>query len=237
MNNLEWHDLPREETASKRLEPKDIGDGVIRENLGLGINLYHNAIKNPQEIIDVLNQELDDSEKFYKWSYALVNEKENVSKSRLCFDFKYSDQVYDQNNPKSQKIQKEYEKVKYAVKHVMSDYNTLWNFTMTYYEAYNFVKYGAGEYFKTHVDHGPFNCYTTSLVVYLNDDYEGGEIEWNRFGIKVKPTAGSIAVFPSNFIYEHESHLITSGMKYAVVIMSDYNSLNHGAQSGQARNY
>lgn len=237
MMNLEWHDLPREERANKRLENKDIGYGVIRENLALGINMYHNAIKNPQEIINVLEKELDQSDPFYRWNSALVNEQENVSKSRTCFDFKYHDIVYDPNNPKSQKIQNEYEKIKFAVRHVMADYQTLWNFSMTYYEAYNFVKYGAGEYFKTHVDHGPFNCYTTSLVVYLNDDYEGGEIEWNRFGLKIKPSAGSIAVFPSNFIYEHESHLITSGIKYAVVIMSDYNNLNHGAQHAESRNY
>lgn len=233
----QWFDLPREELVNNRLEKQNIGNGIIRENLDLGINLYHNAIKNVQEIIDTLENNLDDNDQFYKWRYALVNDQENTASARLCFDFKYNDSAYIPGNEKSEKIQKIYLDVKNAVLACMSDYERNWNFNMTYYEAYNFVKYGAGEYFRTHVDHGPYNCYTTSIVVYLNDDYEGGEIEWNRFGLKIKPPAGSIAMFPSNFIYEHESHLITNGIKYAVVIMSDYNDLNHGVQNAKSSNY
>jgi predicted 2-oxoglutarate/Fe(II)-dependent dioxygenase YbiX len=59
--------------------------------------------------------------------------------------------------------------------------------------------------------------------VYLNDDYEGGELWFPRFNLTIKPKAGDVVVFPSTYIYEHASQDMVSGTKYSVVIMSDYN--------------
>ena len=42
-----------------------------------------------------------------------------------------------------------------------------------------------------------------------------------------KPRVGDIAVFPSNYIYEHASLPMKSGTKYCVVIMTDINDLGH----------
>lgn len=231
---MEWFEIPRTETLTNRLPKEDIGGGIIRENLALGINLYHNVFSNPQEIINTLENTLSPNEQFFRWSPSLVNERENTAAARLCFDFKYSDMSYQQGNEKSEIINNLYNKVRDGINRCLADYQRNWNFNLGYLEAFNFVKYGTGEYFKTHVDHGPYNCYTTSIVVYLNDDYDGGEIDWIRLGLKVKPPAGSICLFPSDYVYEHESHLITNGIKYAVVVMSDYNDLNHGVQNGSA---
>ena len=64
--------------------------------------------------------------------------------------------------------------------------------------------------------------------VYLNDDYEGGEIQFPRLdGYTLTPKVGDIAVFPSNYIYEHASLPMKSGTKYCVVIMTDINELGH----------
>lgn len=224
---MNWLDLPRKETINKRVNIENIGNNVIRENIGFGINLYHNAISNPSVLAKSLENLLSLNQDGYKWRPARVNNDLKEESARLCFDFKYDSSIYNPENEISVLINQVYEQVKQSVLFCMSDYEQLWNLQMNYYEVYNFVKYGKGEYFKAHVDHGPYNCYTISIVVYLNDDYEGGEIEWNRFGLKIKPTAGSIVIFPSNFIYEHQSHPILDGTKYSVVIMSDYNDLNH----------
>ena len=65
-------------------------------------------------------------------------------------------------------------------------------------------------------------------LFYLNDDYEGGEIEFPRLdGYVHKPKVGDIAIFPSNYIYEHASLPIKSGIKYCVVVMTDINKLGH----------
>ena len=50
--------------------------------------------------------------------------------------------------------------------------------------------------------------------MYLNDDYTGGELNFKDQGIKIKPSAGSIAVFPSRSPYFHESLPVLSGEKY-----------------------
>jgi predicted 2-oxoglutarate/Fe(II)-dependent dioxygenase YbiX len=53
--------------------------------------------------------------------------------------------------------------------------------------------------------------------VYLNDDYEGGEVEFVNFGIKIKPQPGMLLLFPSTYPYAHIAHPVTSGVKYAIV--------------------
>jgi predicted 2-oxoglutarate/Fe(II)-dependent dioxygenase YbiX len=55
-----------------------------------------------------------------------------------------------------------------------------------------------------------------SLVLYLNNDYEGGEIYFKNQNISLKPTAGSLILFPSQQPFEHESKMIISGYKYMV---------------------
>ena len=52
-----------------------------------------------------------------------------------------------------------------------------------------------------------------SLVTYLNDDYEGGEIYFKNENIKIKPKAGSLVLFDSQK-HEHEALPVTSGQKY-----------------------
>ena len=61
---------------------------------------------------------------------------------------------------------------------------------------------------------GEQNYYDIGSVVYLNDDYTGGELEFPNQNVKIKPEAGSIIVFPSSVPYLHQSNEILSGEKY-----------------------
>ena len=56
-----------------------------------------------------------------------------------------------------------------------------------------------------------------SVLVYLNDDYEGGELFFPNFDYTYKPQAGDCLFFPSGNLYLHESKPIRSGAKLAVV--------------------
>ena len=56
-----------------------------------------------------------------------------------------------------------------------------------------------------------------SGVLFLNDDYEGGELNFLHQDITIKPKAGSLVLFPSNYLFVHQSHPITDGKKYIVV--------------------
>jgi hypothetical protein len=53
-----------------------------------------------------------------------------------------------------------------------------------------------------------------SLVTYINDDYEGGEISFPNHNVTIKPKAGSLIMFPSQEPYIHEVKPITSGTRY-----------------------
>jgi hypothetical protein len=53
-----------------------------------------------------------------------------------------------------------------------------------------------------------------SLVAYINDDYEGGEIHFPNQNITIKPKAGSMIMFPSQLPYLHEVKPIISGTRY-----------------------
>jgi predicted 2-oxoglutarate/Fe(II)-dependent dioxygenase YbiX len=54
------------------------------------------------------------------------------------------------------------------------------------------------------------------VLLYLNDDYEGGEITFRNSKITFKPKPGSVLFFPSNFLYVHEVAPITKGPRYAL---------------------
>ena len=43
-----------------------------------------------------------------------------------------------------------------------------------------------------------------AAVIYLNDNYQGGEINYVNLGIKVKPEAGSLIIFKTGPDYLHE---------------------------------
>lgn len=80
-------------------------------------------------------------------------------------------------------------------------------------------KYYEKEFMGPHVDWNEFNSEITyTIVVYLNDDYEGGELYFvdPEIDIKIKPVKGSIVMFPSVLPYLHQSCEITAGRKMLI---------------------
>ena len=54
-----------------------------------------------------------------------------------------------------------------------------------------------------------------SMVIQLNDGYEGGQ--FNILGKDIPMNAGSVLIFPSNFLFEHEVKNITKGMRLSAI--------------------
>jgi hypothetical protein len=84
-------------------------------------------------------------------------------------------------------------------------------------ENWQILKYGMGHHFDNHIDDNKAFPRTFSISYYLNDDYEGGEIEFPRFGIKIKPEANQAIVFAANYVYNHKIYPVTGGTRYAIV--------------------
>lgn len=86
-----------------------------------------------------------------------------------------------------------------------------------YHEPYQALKYRSGEFYKAHYDGGTESGRAISSVIYLNDNYTGGEIEFPNFKVKIKPEKGMLILFPSNYAYRHIAHPVMEGTKYSLV--------------------
>ena len=228
--NNQWFEKEREETTSKRMPDKMLGN-IRVSNPGFGLNVYHNVFSKEEvnKIISVLENNLGDN-KQHNWREAMVTTADQpVKKARDCVDFKMNAKALGPVNESNRELHEVYDLVFKKLRHVVDEYSRYWGINVNFYEIFNFVKYeGEGKHFRIHADDGPHYKCAVSAVVYLNDDYEGGEIYFPRLDdAKVKPGYGDIAVFPSNYMYEHASLPIKSGTKYCVVVMTDINDLAH----------
>lgn len=87
-------------------------------------------------------------------------------------------------------------------------------------DAFFIKKYNSGVGMGNHFDKYPDvdNETTLSAVIYINDDYEGGEIYFTDYDLAIKPEAGSILFFPSTEDYMHESKPVGAGNKLMIPI-------------------
>jgi hypothetical protein len=53
-----------------------------------------------------------------------------------------------------------------------------------------------------------------TYILYLNDVEEGGETELLYLNQRIKPTAGTLVLFPSGYIHAHRGNPPLSGVKY-----------------------
>ena len=81
-------------------------------------------------------------------------------------------------------------------------------------------RYKVGSFMSKHVDnihhsHGQNYGYPQLTgLLFLNDDYKGGEIIISGKCFNVK--TGSALIFPSNFIYPHEVLMVKKGVRYSI---------------------
>lgn len=57
-----------------------------------------------------------------------------------------------------------------------------------------------------------------SVVLYLNDEFEGGALRFEQYDLELRPRRGMVAVFPSNRTFLHHVTPVTSGVRYAMPI-------------------
>jgi hypothetical protein len=106
---------------------------------------------------------------------------------------------------------------KQELEEVVDSYLWHWDLDPKSRESMRISRYEPGEWFSAHVDNTFGTPRTVSMVYYPNDDYEGGELEFIHFGVKIKPKAGQLFLFPSDYSHEHVIHPIISGVRYTIV--------------------
>ena len=76
-------------------------------------------------------------------------------------------------------------------------------------------------YYRSHVDGAPWDPEPTCQrilggVIYLNTIERGGETSFPMHGLKVKPEAGAILLFPSNWTHPHAAQVPISDDKWMI---------------------
>jgi hypothetical protein len=229
--------MSRSETVSQRLEDSVLAGSknVVVKNIAFGVNLYQNAmsIEDCEAHINLLNSELSSGKDDLYWgSDNLIIDANTKEMKRNAVDFVMDETILGKNGEKNKKLYNLNSALLKSIKLCIDDYCLSWGIVVDYYEPLIVIKYNYPDtYFKLHIDHGPHKSRTVSAVMYLNDDYEGGELWLPRLdNLTIKPKTGDIVVFPSTYMYIHESKQILSGTKYSVAAMTDYS--NRG-QNGQ----
>lgn len=193
--------------------------------LDLGLVYYKNIIPDPGRLITMiedldkriqLNEHQNDARTFARgwspWSYGetIFNYQKFFPESKDISEKDYyapeMKQIADNLYESLQNAFEHYSKILYpfAEKNIKSREQSI-----------HLLKYGPGGHLPAHQDQG-VSSRVLSSVMYLNDNYEGGEIEFVNSGVKLKPEAGSIIFFPSNFLYVHEVYPIKEGFRYSM---------------------
>lgn len=85
------------------------------------------------------------------------------------------------------------------------------------------VRWRVGDHQAPHADKqevdgspNPYPENDIASLVYLNDDYEGGEIYFPNQGLSFKPSAGSLVFFPGDVNYLHGVTAVERGTRYTM---------------------
>ncbi|MBM3910466.1 MAG: 2OG-Fe(II) oxygenase [Thaumarchaeota archaeon] len=100
---------------------------------------------------------------------------------------------------------------------IEKDYMATYGIGSDWHDSYGILKYGKGQQFTNHIDDHPSYHRRVSTVYYLNENYTGGEINFPRFDVTLKPKANQMIVFPSTYVYNHSVSPVIEGERYAVV--------------------
>jgi hypothetical protein len=200
------------------------------EEIAPGILVYHDVLPKELDIINRLESVLDaGNSNNYNWQEAYVGYRQRMPEYRDCVDFKFKKtDIQGDTSEHSIKLQQIWQDCYDRQSLAVEDYCKRFNiYNLRYWEAFNYIKYEAGNHFMEHHDHGfSYNC-TVSLVAYINDDFEGGELFFRLQGINYIPKAGDVVLFPSNYMYPHQAKVVHSGTKYSLVTMLDYSDKFH----------
>ena len=71
---------------------------------------------------------------------------------------------------------------------------------------------------KSHTDQHTDPSIRYAAIVYINDDYNDGELFFKNLGLKLRPKPKCLLIFPGNEKYEHGVEFVSEGpIRYVLV--------------------
>jgi len=171
---------------------------------------YHDLFPSSLNIVELIEEdELSGTSKIAKWkSWGPSDNKVVYGKQKIIYGSQneFNDSKFDSFIIRT---------IKNAIVECSEDYSKRYSIDIGNLTPLSISKYFEGQSMGSHVDsYGDDTKQVLSIVLYLNDDYTGGELYFKNQDIKIKPEAGSLIAFPSTDPYFHESLAVTSGIKY-----------------------
>jgi hypothetical protein len=192
------------------------GDLAPTQTFAGAIDVYKDVWPGTQETISMLEQECSNADSGMSWKKASTFIGGPGQNYRTNYDLDLSVAAIHANNSAAQNIHNQFFTLLLAATHGYINKHDLHDLTMIH-EGYNVLKYSGGQEYKAHFDGPTSTGRCVSAILYLNGDFEGGEVEFVNFNLKIKPEPGMLLLFPSNYAYRHIAHPVTSGTKYALV--------------------
>jgi predicted 2-oxoglutarate/Fe(II)-dependent dioxygenase YbiX len=180
------------------------------------IYYYENVINNADNLIVQIEEsdsKLSDSDSITSWRpWTAPMEKDTY----VFGEIKHTDDSKIETS--SEVSASTHRALKEALRLVGVDYAKSLDIDYAEPRSISISKYRTGAFMGSHVDdYGQKGIVPImSAVIYLNSDYEGGELYFLDQDVLIKPKAGSVIVFPSKEPFYHESLPIKSGIKYMV---------------------
>jgi len=191
------------------------------------MNLLSNILIEPQVLTPEALQELQDHARKSSTTDLSVFDPDKTNETgetSWIVDKDIRDTQIIEFGPLFPKIE---ELFKNIVKHII---NPFYGIEVWDSEVPQFLKYGVGGHYKPHIDGRSIwfapngdkiwrksTDRDLSLVLYLNDDFEGGEFLFPDLHIQVKPKPGLLVCFPSDQNYLHGVAPVKEGTRYSIV--------------------
>ena len=190
--------------------------GMLQPTKTVGgcIDIFENVWPDTKETIELMEKECNDPSSGVRWNKAGTIGAGVNQKDRTNYLTYITEGARDYDNRACQSIHNQMYSlltsttIPYAQKHDIDQLQ---------HEEYSMLRYSGGQEYKAHADGTTATGRAISAILYLNDDYEGGEVEFVNFDIKIKPKPGMLLLFPSTYPYTHIAHPVKSGIKYAIV--------------------
>jgi hypothetical protein len=185
---------------------------------------WDNVISCPNELIDFIEQ-IDLIEDSYprinKWQEWTASNDQNVLYGYYKTIIPESNNIQIENKRIEQKTRYIRNSISMALEMCFDRYRQGHALDPNKYvldqNIINIKKWNVGQNMGPHAD-GQDGSYglAFTMVLYLNDDYEGGEINFPNHNVMIKPRAGSLVMFPATSEFVHEVKPIVSGVRYTV---------------------
>jgi hypothetical protein len=190
------------------------------------ITVFENAFK-PGNFLELLEAECQQQWGYVSWYLTYVGnpgkqqQRADYRSSLACELAPLSMDTSQISEPRLVPLAESWQRIHEDLQSVIWSYRNTYDIDVKEDEGFALLKYSKGAEYRGHVDHAPQNQRVFSIVAFVNDNFDGGELNFPIFDVSVTPKAGSAVCFPSNFPYFHYASPVgsanTNDTKYSLV--------------------